>query len=69
MQQPVNKGKSIDFCLSVPMAAQLQKVTEIVEQNHIVPAIDSHVFSIKQANEALQLVAQGPITGKVIIRL
>jgi NADPH:quinone reductase-like Zn-dependent oxidoreductase len=48
---------------------QLKKITEIVEKNHIIPAVDPHVFSIEQANEALQLVAYGPTTGKVVIQM
>lgn len=63
------QGKEYRFLFVHADGAQLQRITEIVEQNHIVPTIDSHVFSIEQANEALQLVAQGPINGKVIIRL
>lgn len=49
--------------------AQLKKVTEIVEQNQIKPAVDSRVFSLEQANEALQLVAKGQLNGKVMIQL
>lgn len=50
------------------MTGQLRKITEIVEKNHIVPKIDSHMFTIDQANEALRLVAQGHTDGKVLIR-
>lgn len=49
--------------------SQLQKITEIVEQNHIVPAVDPHIFSLAQADDALRLVAQGPTNGKVLIQL
>ena len=49
--------------------AQLQKITKIVEKQQIKPAIDSRVFSLDQANEALQLVARGPLNGKVVIEL
>lgn len=48
---------------------QLRKITEIVEKNHIVPAVDPHLFNLEQANDALKLVAQGPINGKVIIQM
>lgn len=49
--------------------AQLQKITEIVEKQHIIPAVDSHVFSLRQVNDALQLVANGSLNGKVIIQM
>ena len=49
--------------------AQLQKITEIVEKQKVKPTIDSHVFSLDQANEALQLVAKGQLNGKVIIQI
>lgn len=48
---------------------QLRKITEIVKKNHIVPAVDPHLFNLEQANDALKLVAQGPINGKVIIQM
>ena len=61
------QGKEYRFLFVHADGAQLQKVTEIVEKNHIVPTVDSRVFSIEQANDALRLVAQGPINGKVLI--
>lgn len=48
---------------------QLQKITEIVEKQQIKPAVDARIFSLDQANEALQLVAKGPLNGKVMIGL
>lgn len=48
---------------------QLRKITDIVEKNHIMPAIDPHMFTLEQVNKALQLVANGPINGKVVIRM
>ena len=49
--------------------AHLQKITEIVEKQQVKPAVDSRVFSLDQANEALQLVAKGQFNGKVMIQL
>lgn len=49
--------------------AQLRKITEIVEKKKIKPAVDPHIFSLDQANEALRLVVRGPLNGKVIIQL
>ena len=47
---------------------ELKEITKIVEENNIVPAIDSRVFTIEEANEALKLVSNGHTNGKVIIR-
>ena len=52
--------------LSVPM---VQKITEIVEKQQVRPAVDPHVFSLAQVNEALQLVAKGQLNGKVMIQM
>ena len=49
--------------------AQLRKITEIVEQQQIRPAVDDRVFTLEQADEALQLVAKGPLRGKVMIQM
>ena len=63
------QGKEYRFLFVRSNGAQLQKITEIVEQQRIRPAIDSRVFSLSQTNEALQLVSKGPINGKVIIHM
>lgn len=63
------QGKEYRFLFVRSDGAQLQKVTEIVEKKHIMPAIDSHIFSLSQANDALRLVAHGPIDGKVILNI
>ena len=62
-------GKEYRFLFVRSNGAQLQKITEIVEQQQIMPAVDSRVFSLSQANEALQLVAKGPLNGKVILQI
>lgn len=63
------QGKEYRFLFVRANGAQLQKITEIVEQKQIRPAVDPRVFSLSQANEALQLVSKGPIHGKVIIQM
>ncbi|EGJ47979.1 hypothetical protein HMPREF0866_00934 [Ruminococcaceae bacterium D16] len=63
------QGKEYRFVFVRSDGAQLQKITEIVEKQQIKPAIDSRVFSLDQTNEALQLVAKGPLNGKVVIEL
>lgn len=63
------QGKEYRFLFVRSDGKQLQKITEIVEKNHIVPAIDSHIFSLSEVNDALRFVKQGFINGKVIIRM
>lgn len=47
---------------------QLKRITKIIEDNGIVPAVDPTVFHIEDINEALKLVATGHPKGKVIIQ-
>lgn len=63
------QGKEYRFVFVRSDGAQLRKVTEIVEQQQIRPAVDDRIFSLEQANEALQLVAKGPLRGKVMIEM
>lgn len=63
------QGKEYRFLFVRSDGAQLQKITEIVEQKKIQPAVDSRVFSLEQANEALRLVAKGPLNGKVMLQM
>jgi len=48
--------------------AQLRKITELVERENIVPAIDSTEFKLADINQALELVATGHPKGKVLIQ-
>ena len=63
------QGKEYRFLFVRSNGAQLNKITKIVEQQQIRPAIDSRIFSLPEINEALQLVSEGPINGKVIIQM
>lgn len=63
------QGKEYRFLFVCSSGAQLQKVTEIVEQKRIRPAVDSRIFSLDRADEALRLVKTGPLNGKVIIQM
>ncbi len=63
------QGKEYRFLFVRSNGEQLKEITRIVEEQQIRPAIDPHVFSLAQANEALQLVAKGPLNGKVILQL
>ena len=62
------QGKAYRFLFVRADGAQLEKITQIVEANHVVPKIDPHEFGLSQINDALQLVVGGHINGKVIIR-
>lgn len=63
------QGKEYRFVFVRSDGAQLRKIAEIVERQQIKPAIDSRVFTLDQANDALRLVAKGSLNGKVIIQL
>lgn len=62
------QAKAYRFLFVRADGAQLEKITQIVEANRIVPQIDSREFDLSQINDALQLVAGGHIDGKVIVR-
>lgn len=62
------QGKEYRFLFVHSDGEQLKKITQIVEKNHIAPALDPHIFSLTQADEALRLVAQGAACGKVLIQ-
>lgn len=47
--------------------AQLRKITEIVEQHHILPRTDPRTFTLETARDALTLVQKGPTDGKVLL--
>lgn len=63
------QGKRYRFLFVRSDGGELRRITELVEQNHILPAVDPHRFSLDQVNDALRLVAEGPTRGKVIIRI
>lgn len=47
---------------------QLEEITKVVEERGVSPTVDSRTFTLEQAGEALELVRDGRIDGKVIIR-
>lgn len=63
------QGKEYRFIFVHSDGAQLEAITRIVERRRIVPAVDPHEFSIENADEALKLVSNGRINGKVLIRM
>lgn len=63
------QGKEYRFVFVRSDGEQLRKITEIVEQQQVKPAVDPRIFSLEQAEEALRLVANGQLHGKVVLRL
>lgn len=62
------KGVQYRFIFVRADGKQLEKITKIIEENNIVPAIDPTNFTIEDINEALNLVASGHTKGKVVIK-
>lgn len=62
-------GKEYRFIFVRSDGARIRRITKIVEKKKIKPAVDPRIFTLDQADEALRLVARGPLNGKVIIQL
>lgn len=64
------KKKSVQYRFIFVRAdgKQLEKITKIIEENNIIPAIDPTNFTIDEINAALKLVANGHTKGKVVIK-
>ena len=67
-KQARRQGKEYRFLFVRADGIQLEKITRIVETEHIVPQIDHRIFDISLINDAMKLVAKGHTNGKVIIR-
>lgn len=63
------QGKEYRFMFVRSSGDQLKRVTDIVEKYHIMPDIESRTFSLSQVNEALQLMVNGKLNGKIIIKM
>ena len=63
------QGKEYRFMFVRSSGDQLKQITEIVEKYHIMPDIESRTFSLSQVNEALELMANGKLNGKIIIKM
>lgn len=63
------QGKEYRFMFVRSSGDQLKRITEIVEKYHIMPDIESRTFSLSQVNEALELMANGKLNGKIIIKM
>ena len=68
MLQAKRQGKAYRFLFVRADGVQLEKITRIVEAEHVIPQIDPHEFDFSNINDALNLVAGGHINGKVILR-
>ena len=66
-KQARRQGKEYRFLFGRADGIQLEKITRIVETEHIVPQIDHRIFDISLINDAMKLVAKGHTNGKVII--
>lgn len=64
----LKKGGILLSLRTGPNKAFAEKITRIVETEHIVPQVDHRIFDISQINDAMKLVAKGHTNGKVIIR-
>ncbi|MBN2222017.1 MAG: NADP-dependent oxidoreductase [Vallitaleaceae bacterium] len=62
------KGVQYRFIFVRSDGAQLEKLKKIIEEHHIVPAVDPTEFRIEDINKALEFVAHGHPKGKVVIR-
>lgn len=62
------KGVQYRFIFVRSDGEQLEKITKIIEDNKIEPAVDPTEFRIEDIDKALNLVAQGHPKGKVVIR-
>ena len=67
-KQARRQGKEYRFLFVRADGTQLEKITRMVETEHIVPQIDHRMFDISLINDAMKLVARGHTSGKVIIR-
>lgn len=63
------QGKEYRFMFVRSDGEQLKRVTEIVKKYKIMPDVDSRIFSLSQINDALMIVAQGKMNGKIIVRM
>lgn len=68
-KEAANQNKKYKFLFVRSDGTQLQKITEIVEKNNIKPVLHEKIFNLEQTNEALNLLANGHINGKIIINI
>ncbi|MGR3741578.1 zinc-binding dehydrogenase [Companilactobacillus sp. DQM5] len=64
------KKKNIEynFIFVKSNGQQLRERSKIIDKNHIVPAIDSTIFTLDQINEAIEFSKSGKTKDKVIVK-
>lgn len=67
-RQAKKSGAQYRFIFVRSDGTQLDKITKIVEDKEISPAVDPKEFKLTDVNEALDYVANGHPKGKVVIR-
>lgn len=68
-KEAAKQHKKYKFLFVRADGTQLQKITEIIEKNNIKPVIHENIFKLEQINDALNLLANGHINGKIVINI
>ncbi len=63
------QGKKYRFMYTRADGDQLRRVTEVVRERNVHPDVDPHSFGLDEVREALNLVANGHPTGKVVLHI
>ncbi|MFV0559239.1 MAG: NADP-dependent oxidoreductase [Enterococcus sp.] len=63
------KGISYHFIFVRSDGQQLAKLTQIIEKNNIIPAIDPTEFHLETIDQALEFIAHGHPKGKILIQV
>lgn len=66
-KQAAEKNIEYNFIFVKSDGQQLNELSKIIDDNHIVPAIDPTVFTLDQVNEAIAYGKSGKTQGKVVI--
>lgn len=66
-RQARQAGVTYEFMFVRASAEQLREVSSIIENNNIVPAVDSKTFTLDEINDALRYVKEGHPQGKVLL--
>ncbi|MEM9775708.1 MAG: NAD(P)-dependent alcohol dehydrogenase [Chloroflexota bacterium] len=60
--------KQIKSYVQKPIKESLEEVTELIESGHIRPVMEQG-FDIEEAADALRLLGQGSVTGKIVVNI
>ncbi|GBG94264.1 hypothetical protein LFYK43_07230 [Ligilactobacillus salitolerans] len=67
-KKAAEKNVEYHFIFVRSNGSQLKKITQIVEENNLIPTIDPTEFHIEDINDAFNLIASGKAKGKVVIK-